>query len=40
MDGEHVLGGTRAKDDGAYFITFAPAPGGGTAVDIVTNNGR
>lgn len=40
MDGDHVLGGTRAKDDGAYFITFAPAPGGGTAVDIVTNNGR
>lgn len=39
MSGEHVLGGTR-KDEGAYFITFAEQKGGGTAVDIVANNGR
>lgn len=40
LDGEHVLGGTRQSDDGAYFITFADAPNGGTSVDIVANNGR
>ena len=40
MNGEHVLGGTRKKDEGAYFITFAEQKGGGTAVDIVANNGR
>ncbi len=38
--GEHVLGGTRDNDGGAYFITFAAYPGGGTSVDIVANNGR
>lgn len=38
--GEHVLGGTRDTDSGAYFITFNPAPNGGTRVDIVANNGR
>jgi hypothetical protein len=38
--GEHALGGTRDNDGGAYFITFNPAPGGGTSVDIVANNGR
>lgn len=38
--GEHVLGGTRANDDGAYFITFNRHAGGGTAVDIIANNGR
>ncbi len=38
--GEHVLGGTRDVDGGAYFITFNPATGGGTSVDIVANNGR
>lgn len=40
LNGEHVLGGTRSKGDGAYFITFAEQKGGGTAVDIVANNGR
>ncbi|MBK5263758.1 MAG: hypothetical protein JJE34_00785 [Alphaproteobacteria bacterium] len=40
LNGEHVLGGMRKKDDGAYFITFADHKGGGTAVDIVANNGR
>lgn len=38
--GEHVLGGTRDNDSGAYFITFNPGPNGGTLVDIVANNGR
>jgi len=38
--GEHALGGVRNNDGGAYFITFNRHPGGGTAVDIVTNNGR
>ena len=38
--GEHVLGGTRDNDGGAYFITFNKNAGGGTAVDIVANNGR
>ena len=38
--GEHILGGTRDNDGGAYFITFNRHPGGGTSVDIVANNGR
>jgi hypothetical protein len=38
--GEHVLGGVRDKDNGAYVITLNPHSGGGTAVDIVANNGR
>lgn len=38
--GEHALGGVRSNDGGAYFITFNRQPGGGTAVDIVANNGR
>jgi hypothetical protein len=40
LDGQHVLGGTRTKDGGAYFITFDNAPGGGTSVDIVANKGQ
>lgn len=36
---EHVLGGTRSSDNGAYVITAKPRPGGGTLVDIVANNG-
>ncbi|CAN5236134.1 hypothetical protein BH10PSE12_BH10PSE12_35580 [soil metagenome] len=39
-NGEHVLGGTHPGDQGAYVITFADAPGGGTAVDIVASGGR
>jgi hypothetical protein len=38
--GEHVLGGTRDNDGGAYVITLNPLAGGGTSVDIVANNGR
>lgn len=40
LAGEHVLGGTRDNDGGAYFITFNAKAGGGTSVDIVANNGR
>ncbi|MEW4468638.1 hypothetical protein AB1K62_12475 [Parasphingorhabdus sp. JC815] len=36
---EHVLGGTRGSDDGAYVITLNKRSGGGTLVDIVANNG-
>jgi ribosomal protein L34 len=39
-NGENILGGTRAKDNGAYYILFSRHAGGGTAVDIVANNGR
>jgi hypothetical protein len=39
-DGEHVLGGTRDNDGGAYVISLNPLPGGGTSVEIVANNGR
>jgi hypothetical protein len=39
-NGEHVLGGTRDNDSGAYVVTMNPLPGGGTSVDIVANNGR
>jgi len=39
-DGEHTLGGVRDNDGGAYVITFSARPSGGTAVDIVVNNGR
>lgn len=37
---EHVLGGTRGSDDGAFVITLNQRSGGGTAVDIVASNGR
>lgn len=40
MDGEHVLGGVNGRDDGAYFMTFAKGPNGGTAVDVVANKSR
>jgi hypothetical protein len=38
--GEHMLGGIRNADDGAYVVTFDAGPNGGTAVNIVANNGR
>lgn len=40
QNGADVLGGTRAKDSGAYYIRFADAPGGGTAVDLIAHGGR
>lgn len=39
-NGEHVLGGTRDKDEGAYYISFRNVRGGGTAVDLIANGGR
>ncbi|MGL5837218.1 MAG: hypothetical protein ACRCY3_01810 [Sphingorhabdus sp.] len=39
-DGEHMLGGTRDNDGGAYVVTMTALSGGGTQVDIVANNGR
>lgn len=39
-NGEHVLGGTRTKDDGAYYVSMASAPGGGTSVTLIANGGR
>ena len=38
--GDHMLGGTRNSDDGTYAITFTAISSGGTAVDIVANNGN
>lgn len=35
----NVLGGYRARDEGAFYIIFAPRPGGGTDVDIIANKG-
>ena len=37
---EHMLGGTRDRDDGAYMVIARPAAGGGTEVDLIANNGR
>ena len=39
-DGNHVLGGYRSRDQGAYFIVFNERGDGGTDVDIVANLGR
>jgi hypothetical protein len=38
--GEHVMGGTRDNDGGAFVLFLNPLPGGGTDVDLVANNGR
>lgn len=41
VDGEqHVLGGTRARDGGAFVLYVTRRDGGGSDVDLVTNNGR
>lgn len=37
---DHVLAGARARDDGAYYLILSNRPGGGTAVDLIANNGR
>jgi len=36
---EHVLGGTRGKDGGAYAIFLTSRGDGGTDVDLIANNG-
>lgn len=38
--GEHVLGGTRDRDGGAYMLYVYARDGGGSDVDLVTNNGN
>lgn len=40
VDGdEHILGGTRDRDDGAYVLFMTSRPDGGTDIDMVANNG-
>lgn len=36
---EHILGGTRNRDDGAYVLYMTSRPDGGTDIDMVANNG-
>jgi len=36
---EHVLGGARDRDGGAYMIYFTARADGGTDVDLIANNG-
>ena len=37
--GEHVLGGTRDRDNGAFALFLTSRKDGGTDVDLVANNG-
>jgi hypothetical protein len=40
VDGDqHILGGTRARDEGAYVLYMTPRADGGTDIDLVANNG-
>lgn len=39
-EGEHILAGSRDKDDSAYYLTFNARKGGGTDVDMIVNHGR
>ncbi len=40
VDGEeHILGGTRERDDAAYVLFMTPRPDGGTDIDLVANRG-
>ena len=36
---QHVLGGTRTRDDGAYVLFMSERADGGTDVDLIANNG-
>ncbi|NMG22571.1 hypothetical protein DP116_25220 [Brasilonema bromeliae SPC951] len=36
---DHVLGGTRARDDAAYVVFLKPAKQGGTAIELIANRG-
>lgn len=36
---QHILGGTRARDDGAYVLFLTARRDGGTDIDLVANNG-
>ncbi|WP_147417598.1 hypothetical protein [Sphingomonas cavernae] len=37
---EHILGGTRDRDGGAYYLLARALPKGGTEVDLIANIGR
>lgn len=39
-DGQHVLGGTRAKDDAAYVVFLSARGDGGTEIDLIANRGN
>lgn len=40
VDGkEHILGGTRARDDAAYVLFLTSRADGGTDIDMIANNG-
>lgn len=39
-DGEHVLGGTRDRDNAAFILFAKPRDGGGTEIDLIVNDGR
>lgn len=39
-NGGNVLGGTRDKDDTAYYASFKALKGGGTAVELIATGGR
>ena len=40
VDGEqHILGGTRDRDGGAYVLYVTPRADGGSDIDLVANNG-
>lgn len=38
--GEHLLGGVRDRDGGAFVVMARARQGGGTEVDLLANNGR
>ncbi len=38
-DGQHVLGGTRARDDSAYVVFLSARADGGTDLDLVASGG-
>jgi hypothetical protein len=41
VDGnEHILGGTRTRDGGAYVLFMTTRKDGGTDIDMVANNGQ
>ena len=40
VDGDqHILGGTRDRDGGAYVVYISPRSDGGSDIDLVANNG-
>jgi len=40
QNGGNILGGTREKDDTAYYASFKPLQGGGTTVELIATGGR